>query len=1251
MVRRFTLLPIALITVLGIAVLCAATTAVAEEGAGLFLVADETLELVQATGARVAFDEIHDYGQSRLVWIDNVAGLPANLASLLTRIEDPSRVAYGPWVGAADVVSLDGPRDGYFVISFNFPVDHQWLQALVREGFQVVDTAYPFGVVVHGDAANLSRLSWLGTSAGYEVVRGMQQVPLEARIDPDLLAIARGQRAAVDVAGLRTANDGRLAVRVIGFSDQNQRALSSAVSYEAQAAGAVGYGYADSFLLDAPDAVKILASYPGVQYVELLHERQLMNNLAAKSTVLAVENVWSLGYDGNGVKVNHNDGGIDLNGVGGVTAFPTGVVTATAGTHSGTDNAHGTHTAGSVAGRATSIAPPTNTSGCGDLTTPLTSAKGMAPGATLNSNNLFDPGTTGKTTEDAMMKWGQDNGSQLSTNSWGYTTLYTYNSGSATIDRAVRDADTGESGQQPLTIIFAAGNDGSGAGTIGAPGNAKNALTVGASYNVRCGSYGASYDSAFPGTFDGNLNKMVNFSGRGPSQGRIKPDLVATGANVLSNASDDASADHSWDESWTGTSYELMPGTSMATPIVAGAAAVFNQYYKATQGGSFPSPALTKAALINGAVAMTGYTYENTATGTYAQGWGRLNLKNSVQGPTSGTIKYVEQAATGLTTGQSYTKTFTNNSTSVPLKVSVAWTDPEAASGSTAPLKNNLNLVVTAPDGTIYRGNRFTGVWSTANPGTTTDTTNNVENVFVQSPATGSWTITVTSASTVTNVAGKTGQDFALAYSGNVSDGGTVTPDYTLAASPADLSVGKSGSGTSTITASATGGFASSISLSTSGLPAGTTAAFSPTSIASGSGSSTLTFSVGATTAAGTYLITVTGVGGGLTRTTSVSLTVTAGCSSSMTPITSGASLNGTLATTDCTIIAGAGSGNAYYDSFTFAGTSGDNVTITLNSTAFDAYLRLKNPSGTQVAYNDDGNGGTNSKITYTLAATGTFKIEASTYYATGGTNTVVGAYTVTFTGGSSPTAPAAPSSLAATATSSSQINLTWSDNSSNETGFEVDRSTNGTTWTQITTTAAGATGYSATGLTASTLYYFRVRATNTVGDSANSNTASTTTLSTGGELVVNGGFEATGTWTYGTYASRVTTAPQAGSYCAKLLGRGTTTTSGATLYQAPSFPTTGATKTLRFYLKISSAEGTTTAYDKLYVRIKNSAGTTLSTLATYTNVNKNTYAGWVQVTLTVSSTYAVSGNRLYFEGTEDSSLQTTFYVDGVSIQ
>jgi poly(hydroxyalkanoate) depolymerase family esterase len=90
---------------------------------------------------------------------------------------------------------------------------------------------------------------------------------------------------------------------------------------------------------------------------------------------------------------------------------------------------------------------------------------------------------------------------------------------------------------------------------------------------------------------------------------------------------------------------------------------------------------------------------------------------------------------------------------------------------------------------------------------------------------------------------------------------------------------------------------------------------------------------------------------------------------------------------------------------------------------------------------------------------------------------------------------PAAPSNLTATATSSSQINLTWTDNASDETGYIVERSaTSGSGFTSIATLGANATSFSNTGLTASTTYFYRVRATNAAGSSANSNEASATT-------------------------------------------------------------------------------------------------------------------------------------------------------------
>jgi titin len=89
---------------------------------------------------------------------------------------------------------------------------------------------------------------------------------------------------------------------------------------------------------------------------------------------------------------------------------------------------------------------------------------------------------------------------------------------------------------------------------------------------------------------------------------------------------------------------------------------------------------------------------------------------------------------------------------------------------------------------------------------------------------------------------------------------------------------------------------------------------------------------------------------------------------------------------------------------------------------------------------------------------------------------------------------PGDPSGLVATANSSSQITLTWVDNATTETGFKIERSSDNVTFTQIATAATNATSYVNTGLTPLTRYYYRVRSTNTGGDSAYSNAANATT-------------------------------------------------------------------------------------------------------------------------------------------------------------
>jgi cellulose 1,4-beta-cellobiosidase len=93
------------------------------------------------------------------------------------------------------------------------------------------------------------------------------------------------------------------------------------------------------------------------------------------------------------------------------------------------------------------------------------------------------------------------------------------------------------------------------------------------------------------------------------------------------------------------------------------------------------------------------------------------------------------------------------------------------------------------------------------------------------------------------------------------------------------------------------------------------------------------------------------------------------------------------------------------------------------------------------------------------------------------------------------PTVPAAPTNLVASTVSRTENNLAWSDNASNETGYLVERSTNGASFTQIAIIGADTTTYASTGLSGNKKYYFRVRAYNAVGQSAYSNTASSRTL------------------------------------------------------------------------------------------------------------------------------------------------------------
>ena len=130
-----------------------------------------------------------------------------------------------------------------------------------------------------------------------------------------------------------------------------------------------------------------------------------------------------------------------------------------------------------------------------------------------------------------------------------------------------------------------------------------------------------------------------------------------------------------------------------------------------------------------------------------------------------------------------------------------------------------------------------------------------------------------------------------------------------------------------------------------------------------------------------------------------------------------------------------------------------------------------------------------------TVAASTTYYYRVQATNATGDS-----AYSNTASAATPGTLPAVPSGLTVTAISSSQINVSWTDNASNETGFKVERATaSGGPWGQIGTTGTNIASFADTTVAASTTYYYRVRATNATGDSAYSNTASATTPAAAG--------------------------------------------------------------------------------------------------------------------------------------------------------
>lgn len=263
-----------------------------------------------------------------------------------------------------------------------------------------------------------------------------------------------------------------------------------------------------------------------------------------------------------------------------------------------------------------------------------------------------------------------------------------------------------------LQHVFAAGNDGNktcppyAAGfktVLGGYQCAKNVITVGATDYKR--------DWAF-------------FSSRGPVRdGRVKPEIMSMGQFVAST--------------WVNNLYSYNNGTSMAAPGVSGGLALLLQRYRQLNGNANPKNGLMKALLCNGA------SDRGNNGPDFTFGFGSMNLLRSLSMMENNTYF-------NSTVAQSNTNTQT---ISVPantsqLKVMLYWNDPAASVMATKTLVNDLDLSVTGPGGTILPFTLDTLAARVDTPATNSiDRMNNIEQVVINNPATGSYDLKVTGAS------------------------------------------------------------------------------------------------------------------------------------------------------------------------------------------------------------------------------------------------------------------------------------------------------------------------------------------------------------------------------------------------------------------------------------------------------------------------------------------------------------------------
>ena len=680
-----------------------------------------------------------------------------------------ARATFDPVVGGPTV---DGPLAGLhespsagsvYLLQFEGPVQADWKRVAEAAGVQLLSYLPDHTFTV--------RLSYLSPAAAGRLphVRWVGPYQPAYKLDPSLDTLL-GASDPLDVVVHLFPGESRSSV---------EKAIRAAGGQVREAASSGLVGDTLRATLTGADLAG-LARLPAISWIAPYFPMEPFNDRAR--TVMAVDlaqaTLAGLGTNlyGAGQIVSVADTGLDTGNESTLSLdfrdhFVKGYAIGRPGTGDWSDGlagcsrwcGHGTHVAGSAVGSGIN-------SGANPGTHDYDSSfAGVAPQAGLIMQSLLTASETFVTPLDLGNLFGpaHNDGARIHTNSWGHPTGGTsVNPTYGGYDAAAASVDAFMWLNPTSLVLFSAGNagvDANGDGVIdldqvASPATAKNVLSVGATENNRppftgFGGYSnykwgsGSWAPLYPVNpirddyISNNPEGMAAFSSRGPADdGRIKPDLVAPGTDIISARSHGLNAGYGWGPH--DIEYIYNGGTSMAAPLTAGAAALVRQYYVDFLGHTSPSAALVKATLINGAQNLAPGQYGGggtqeipSASPNNVSGFGRVNLSNALGLNANESLRFWDHTA-GLNVGDTLTYTLAIIESGGPgeqFSAALCWTDWPGLVFAGKELINDLDLEVIGPGDTRYRGNG----------GATADRTNNTERVVIDQPPAGSYQIVV----------------------------------------------------------------------------------------------------------------------------------------------------------------------------------------------------------------------------------------------------------------------------------------------------------------------------------------------------------------------------------------------------------------------------------------------------------------------------------------------------------------------------